>query len=64
MFVLFQEVSSLRGGAGQPMVTPSIQPSLQPAHPVLPQMASQGKEALVGSVALNCISTKVIITVP
>lgn len=39
-----EEVSALRGGAGQPMVTPSIQPSLQPAHPVLPQTASQAPQ--------------------
>uniref|UniRef100_A0A8C9B6J1 peptidylprolyl isomerase n=1 Tax=Prolemur simus TaxID=1328070 RepID=A0A8C9B6J1_PROSS len=35
-----EEVNALRG-VGQPMVTPSVQPSLQPAHPVLPQMTSQ-----------------------
>ncbi|KAM9206445.1 FK506-binding protein 15 isoform 2-T2 [Dugong dugon] len=35
-----EDVNALRG-AGQPMVTPSIQPSLQAAHPVLPQMTSQ-----------------------
>ncbi|ELW70595.1 FK506-binding protein 15 [Tupaia chinensis] len=39
-----EEVNTLRG-AGQPVVTPSIQPSLQPAHPVLPQMTSQGVQA-------------------
>ncbi|XP_077824425.1 FK506-binding protein 15 isoform X3 [Macaca mulatta] len=32
---------------GQPVVTPSIQPSLQPAHPVLPQMTSQAPQASV-----------------
>uniref|UniRef100_F7HLN9 peptidylprolyl isomerase n=1 Tax=Macaca mulatta TaxID=9544 RepID=F7HLN9_MACMU len=31
-----EDVNALRGG-GQPVVTPSVQPSLQPAHPVLPQ---------------------------
>uniref|UniRef100_A0A2K5UPP8 peptidylprolyl isomerase n=1 Tax=Macaca fascicularis TaxID=9541 RepID=A0A2K5UPP8_MACFA len=36
-----EDVNALRGG-GQPVVTPSVQPSLQPAHPVLPQMTSQG----------------------
>ncbi|XP_006890793.1 PREDICTED: FK506-binding protein 15 [Elephantulus edwardii] len=35
-----EDVNTLRGN-GQPVVTPSIQPSLQPAHPVLPQMTSQ-----------------------
>lgn len=42
-----EEVSALRGGAGQPMVTPSIQPSLQPAQPVLPQTASQAPQPSV-----------------
>ncbi|XP_007449818.1 PREDICTED: FK506-binding protein 15 [Lipotes vexillifer] len=41
-----EDVSALRG-AGQPMVTPSIQPSLQPAHPVLPQMTSQAPQPSV-----------------
>ncbi|XP_060264885.1 FK506-binding protein 15 isoform X12 [Ovis aries] len=38
------EIEDVNGprGAGQPLVTPSVQPSLQPAHPVLPQMTSQG----------------------
>ncbi|MEJ1282855.1 FK506 binding protein 15 [Cricetulus griseus] len=36
-----EDATALRG-AGQSLVTPSVQPSLQPAHPVLPQMASQG----------------------
>ncbi|XP_076998914.1 FK506-binding protein 15 isoform X2 [Tamandua tetradactyla] len=36
-----EDVTALRG-TGQPMVTPSMQPSLQAAHPVLPQMTSQG----------------------
>ncbi|XP_076998918.1 FK506-binding protein 15 isoform X3 [Tamandua tetradactyla] len=35
-----EDVTALRG-TGQPMVTPSMQPSLQAAHPVLPQMTSQ-----------------------
>ncbi|EHH23858.1 FK506-binding protein 15 [Macaca mulatta] len=39
-----EDVNALRGG-GQPVVTPSVQPSLQPAHPVLPQMTSQGMQA-------------------
>ncbi|XP_023079470.2 FK506-binding protein 15 isoform X3 [Piliocolobus tephrosceles] len=41
-----EDVNALRGG-GQPVVTPSIQPSLQPAHPVLPQMTSQAPQASV-----------------
>uniref|UniRef100_A0A5F4VSQ7 peptidylprolyl isomerase n=1 Tax=Callithrix jacchus TaxID=9483 RepID=A0A5F4VSQ7_CALJA len=36
-----EDVNALRGG-GQPVVTPSVQPSLQPAHPALPQLTSQG----------------------
>ncbi|XP_047380101.1 FK506-binding protein 15 isoform X4 [Sciurus carolinensis] len=36
-----EDVNAQRG-VGQPLVTPSVQPSLQPAHPVLPQMTSQG----------------------
>uniref|UniRef100_A0A4W2FKN5 peptidylprolyl isomerase n=1 Tax=Bos indicus x Bos taurus TaxID=30522 RepID=A0A4W2FKN5_BOBOX len=36
-----EDVNAPRG-AGQPLATPSVQPSLQPAHPVLPQMTSQG----------------------
>ncbi|KAM5258586.1 FK506-binding protein 15 isoform 2-T2 [Hipposideros larvatus] len=38
-----EEVNALRG-AGQPMATPSMQPSFQPAHPVLPQMTSQAPQ--------------------
>ncbi|XP_045419542.1 FK506-binding protein 15 isoform X2 [Lemur catta] len=38
-----EEVNALRG-VGQPMVTPSVQHSLQPAHPVLPQMTSQAPQ--------------------
>ncbi|XP_012496590.1 PREDICTED: FK506-binding protein 15 [Propithecus coquereli] len=38
-----EDVNALRG-VGQPMVTPSVQPSLQPAHPVLPQMTSQAPQ--------------------
>ncbi|KAM8803338.1 FK506-binding protein 15 [Rhynchonycteris naso] len=34
-----EEGSALRG-AGQPLLTPSIQPSLQPAQPVLPQVTA------------------------
>ncbi|XP_036033405.1 FK506-binding protein 15 isoform X1 [Onychomys torridus] len=34
-------------GAGQSLVTPSVQPSLQPAHPVLPQMATQAPQPSV-----------------
>ncbi|XP_024618052.1 FK506-binding protein 15 isoform X2 [Neophocaena asiaeorientalis asiaeorientalis] len=41
-----EDVNALRG-AGQPMVTPSIQPSLQPAHPVLPQMTLQAPQPSV-----------------
>ncbi|XP_036711024.1 FK506-binding protein 15 isoform X1 [Balaenoptera musculus] len=41
-----EDVNALRG-AGQPVVTPSIQPSLQPAHPVLPQMTSQASQPSV-----------------
>ncbi|XP_007178245.2 FK506-binding protein 15 isoform X2 [Balaenoptera acutorostrata] len=41
-----EDVNALRG-AGQPVVTPSIQPSLQPAHPVLPQMTSQAPQPSV-----------------
>ncbi|KAL1776489.1 FK506-binding protein 15 isoform X1 [Sigmodon hispidus] len=33
--------------AGQSLVTPAIQPSLQPSHPVLPQMASQAPQPSV-----------------
>lgn len=38
-----EDVSAVRG-AGQSLVTPSIQPSLQPAHSVLPQMTSQATQ--------------------
>ncbi|EDL31155.1 mCG15824, isoform CRA_c, partial [Mus musculus] len=38
------EDATVLRGAGQSLVTPSIQPSLQPAHPVLPQMASQAPQ--------------------
>ncbi|XP_030673504.1 FK506-binding protein 15 isoform X4 [Nomascus leucogenys] len=41
-----EDVNALRGG-GQPVVTPSIQPSLQPAHPALPQMTSQAPQPSV-----------------
>nr|XP_020145031.1 FK506-binding protein 15 isoform X3 [Microcebus murinus] len=38
-----EDVNALRG-VGQPMVTPTVQPSLQPVHPVLPQMTSQAPQ--------------------
>ncbi|XP_047380097.1 FK506-binding protein 15 isoform X1 [Sciurus carolinensis] len=41
-----EDVNAQRG-VGQPLVTPSVQPSLQPAHPVLPQMTSQAPQASV-----------------
>nr|XP_058158508.1 FK506-binding protein 15 isoform X6 [Dasypus novemcinctus] len=41
-----EDVNALRG-AGQPMVTPSMQRSLQAAHPVLPQMTSQAPQPSV-----------------
>ncbi|XP_011968354.3 FK506-binding protein 15 isoform X4 [Ovis aries] len=43
------EIEDVNGprGAGQPLVTPSVQPSLQPAHPVLPQMTSQAPQPSV-----------------
>ncbi|XP_037707085.1 FK506-binding protein 15 isoform X2 [Choloepus didactylus] len=41
-----EDVTALRG-AGQPMVTPSMQPSLQAAHTVLPQMTSQAPQPSV-----------------
>ncbi|CAH6790441.1 FK506-binding protein 15 isoform X2 [Phodopus roborovskii] len=41
-----EDATALRG-AGPSLVTPSIQPSLQPAHPVLPQMASQAPQPSV-----------------
>ncbi|KFO26751.1 FK506-binding protein 15 [Fukomys damarensis] len=41
-----EDLNTLRG-PGQPLVTPPIQPSLQPAHPVLPQMTSQALQPSV-----------------
>ncbi|XP_054979552.1 FK506-binding protein 15 isoform X2 [Sorex araneus] len=41
-----EAVTMLRG-AGQPLAAPSIQPSLQPVHPVLPQMTSQAPQPSV-----------------
>ncbi|XP_013203685.1 FK506-binding protein 15 isoform X1 [Microtus ochrogaster] len=41
------EDTTVLRGAGQSLVTPSVQPSLQPAHPVLPQMASQAPQPSV-----------------
>ncbi|XP_040613337.1 FK506-binding protein 15 isoform X1 [Mesocricetus auratus] len=41
-----EDATALRG-AGQALVMPSVQPSLQPAHPVLPQMASQAPQPTV-----------------
>ncbi|XP_049491983.1 FK506-binding protein 15 isoform X2 [Panthera uncia] len=41
-----EEVNTVQG-AGQPVATPSMQPSLQPAHPVLPQMTSQAPQPSV-----------------
>ncbi|XP_041488379.1 FK506-binding protein 15 isoform X5 [Microtus oregoni] len=41
------EDATVLRGAGQSLVTPSVQPSLQPAHPVLPQMASQAPQPSV-----------------
>ncbi|XP_029419618.1 FK506-binding protein 15 isoform X2 [Nannospalax galili] len=41
-----EDVSAVRG-AGQSLVLPSIQPSLQPVHPVLPQMTSQASQSSV-----------------
>ncbi|XP_054545430.1 FK506-binding protein 15 isoform X1 [Talpa occidentalis] len=38
-----EDMNALRG-AGQPLATPSLQPSLQPVHPVLPQMTSQAPQ--------------------
>ncbi|XP_052032539.1 FK506-binding protein 15 isoform X2 [Apodemus sylvaticus] len=38
-----EDAAALRG-AGPSLVTPSVQPSLQPAPPVLPQMASQAPQ--------------------
>ncbi|KAM5298498.1 FK506-binding protein 15 [Ctenodactylus gundi] len=50
-----EDVNSLRG-AGQPLVTPSIQPSLQPAHPVLPQMTSQAPQPSVSGLQIPSAS--------
>ncbi|XP_057639660.1 FK506-binding protein 15 isoform X2 [Chionomys nivalis] len=41
------EDATVLRGAGQSLVTPSVQPSLQPAHPVLPQMTSQAPQPSV-----------------
>lgn len=41
-----EDANALRG-PGQPVVTPSIQPPPQPAHPVLPQMTSQAPQSSV-----------------
>lgn len=41
------EDATLLRGAGPSLVTPSVQPSLQPSHPVLPQMASQAPQPAV-----------------
>ncbi|XP_021117882.1 FK506-binding protein 15 isoform X3 [Heterocephalus glaber] len=41
-----EDLNTLRG-PGQPLVTPPIQPSFQPAHPVLPQMTSQAPQSSV-----------------
>uniref|UniRef100_A0A8C5YP23 peptidylprolyl isomerase n=1 Tax=Marmota marmota marmota TaxID=9994 RepID=A0A8C5YP23_MARMA len=41
-----EDVTTQRG-AGQPLVTPSVQSSLQPAHPALPQMTTQAPQASV-----------------
>lgn len=41
-----EDVNALRG-AGQPLGTLPIQPSLQPAHPALPQMTSQAPQPSV-----------------
>ncbi|XP_076701777.2 FK506-binding protein 15 isoform X1 [Callospermophilus lateralis] len=41
-----EDVTTQRG-AGQPLVTPSVQPALQPAHPALPQMTTQAPQASV-----------------
>ncbi|XP_048195400.1 FK506-binding protein 15 isoform X2 [Perognathus longimembris pacificus] len=42
-----EDITALRG-SGQPLVTPSSQPPLQPVHPVLPQMASQAQPSVSG----------------
>ncbi|CAO2587775.1 FK506-binding protein 15, partial [Lemmus lemmus] len=41
------EDATVLRGAGQSLVAPSVQPSLQPAHPVLPQMASHAPQPSV-----------------
>nr|XP_055157882.1 FK506-binding protein 15 isoform X1 [Nyctereutes procyonoides] len=41
-----EDVNALRGAA-QPMAAPSMQPSLQPAHPVIPQMTTQAPQPSV-----------------
>ncbi|KAM4848428.1 FK506-binding protein 15 isoform X1 [Urocitellus parryii] len=41
-----EDVNTQRG-AGQPLVTPSVRPSLQPAHPALPQMTTPAPQASV-----------------
>ncbi|XP_077626024.1 FK506-binding protein 15 isoform X2 [Crocuta crocuta] len=41
-----EDVHAVRG-AGQPLAPPSMQPSLQPAHPVLPQVTSQAPQPSV-----------------
>nr|XP_025858572.1 FK506-binding protein 15 isoform X2 [Vulpes vulpes] len=41
-----EDVNALRG-ATQPMAAPSMQPSLQPAHPVIPQMTTQAPQPSV-----------------
>lgn len=41
------EDTTLLRGAGPSLVTPSVQPSLQPSHPALPQMASQAPQPAV-----------------
>uniref|UniRef100_I3LWW8 peptidylprolyl isomerase n=1 Tax=Ictidomys tridecemlineatus TaxID=43179 RepID=I3LWW8_ICTTR len=41
-----EDVNTQRG-AGQPLVTPSVRPTLQPAHPALPQMTTQAPQASV-----------------
>ncbi|KAL6034170.1 hypothetical protein STEG23_015353 [Scotinomys teguina] len=41
------EDAAVLRGAGQSLVTPSVQPSLQPVHPVLPQMSTQAPQPSV-----------------
>lgn len=38
------EAATVLRGAGQPLAAPSVQPALQPVHPVLPQMTSQAPQ--------------------